>query len=242
MAFVCECGFRAELSAEQRQRLAASGGRAKCPKCGKINTPPVAKVTTGVTADKSTESESSIEHALGLDLPVEIQPDSVTADANRVTRFENLKRRLPLIVSSLALLVSVASFFRPQPRHIQVDSILVGKKDERRVEITPGDVLVAEKQKGPYIALTSENDEVEIIARHNERRATLWVSKDAAVAGTKVGNNEARMGASIAGPTTVLISREDQMMSAVTEVGATIVTATGKDLTQSQALVVRTFR
>ncbi len=35
MNFDCGCGFHAELSAKQRERIAVSGGRVKCPKCGK---------------------------------------------------------------------------------------------------------------------------------------------------------------------------------------------------------------
>ena len=38
MNFDCECGFHTELSAKQRERIAVSGGRVKCPKCGESST------------------------------------------------------------------------------------------------------------------------------------------------------------------------------------------------------------
>lgn len=66
MAFVCECGFRAELSAEQRQRLAASGGRAKCPKCGKINTPRIPNEMAVEPPQISSSHGNEIEALLGM--------------------------------------------------------------------------------------------------------------------------------------------------------------------------------
>lgn len=63
VAFVCECGFRAELSAEQRERLAASGGRAKCPKCGKSakvsRSVPTKTVIDASVDDRGVDLESS---------------------------------------------------------------------------------------------------------------------------------------------------------------------------------------
>ena len=66
MNFVCECGFRAELSAEQRQRLAASGGRAKCPKCGKIITPRIPNEMAVEPPQISSAHGNEIEDLLGM--------------------------------------------------------------------------------------------------------------------------------------------------------------------------------
>jgi len=66
MNFVCECGFRAELSAEKFQRLAASGGRVKCPKCGKRSTLRIPNETADEPAQVSTAQGSEIEDLLGL--------------------------------------------------------------------------------------------------------------------------------------------------------------------------------
>ena len=119
MAFVCECGFQAKLSAQQRQRLATSGGRAKCPKCGKICTVSELDVATDDSPELATESPTSIENALGLNLdeprqPIEMSETVKTAGTNVAALAPSkLKQRLPLALSSLALLISVAAFFRP---------------------------------------------------------------------------------------------------------------------------------
>ncbi len=69
-AFVCECGFRVELSAEKRERLAVSGGRAKCPKCGKtgksVESKPAAKLPDASVDDHGVNLESNASTEAGL--------------------------------------------------------------------------------------------------------------------------------------------------------------------------------
>ena len=57
MTFNCECGFHAELSAKQLDRIAASGGRVKCPKCGK---------RSELSGEKGTKKSSDTPPAIGV--------------------------------------------------------------------------------------------------------------------------------------------------------------------------------
>ena len=113
MDFVCDCGFRAELSAEQRQRLAASGGRAKCPKCGKIITPRIPNGMAVESPQISAAHGNKIEDLLGLKSdapsPPVAEPEQVSRAGTNVGALEagKWKQRLPLVLSSIALLTSV---------------------------------------------------------------------------------------------------------------------------------------
>lgn len=113
MTFVCECGFRAELSAEKRQRLAASGGRVKCPKCGKINTPRIPNEMAIEPPQISSAHGNEIDDLLGLNSaepspPVAEREEVRVADTSVGTlEAGKWKQRLPLVLSSIALLMTV---------------------------------------------------------------------------------------------------------------------------------------
>jgi len=113
MDFVCDCGFRAELSAEQRQRLAASGGRAKCPKCGKIITSRIQNEMAVEPPQKSSAHGNEIEDLLGLNSdepsPPVAEREQVSGAGTNVGALEagKWKQRLPLVLSSIALLMSL---------------------------------------------------------------------------------------------------------------------------------------
>src|SRR5438093_7533938 len=70
MALVCSCGFKLEISADQRQRLVATGERVACPKCGKLSKVAMSKTAPNIldaTQDaKSSTPTLAIDETLGL--------------------------------------------------------------------------------------------------------------------------------------------------------------------------------
>ena len=174
MAFVCESGYQVELAADQRQRLAETGGR----------------ITTAIKA----------------------------------AFFGKWKQHLPLLMSSLALLVSVASFFRSPPRNLEADSILVGTRN------------------GAYVAITTQKGKASVEAGKDDRRAVLEITEESAGLIAKVGPDMSTLFTSPEGPSLTLSRDEDRLMTAVTKFGAALVTGQGQEMKQRQGHIVRAFR
>ena len=174
MAFVRECGYQVEFAADQRQRLAVTGGR----------------ITTAIKA----------------------------------ALFGKWKQQLPLLISLLALLVSVASYFRSPPRKIEADSILVGTRN------------------GAYVAITTENGKASVEAGKDDRRAVLEITEESAGLLAKVGPDMSTLFTSPEGPSLTLSRDEDRLMTYVTKFSTALVTGQGKEMKQRQVHIVRAFR
>ena len=134
------------------------------------------------------------------------------------------KQHLPLLISLLALLVSVASFFRSPPRAIEADSILVGTRN------------------GAYVAITTDKGKASVEAGKDDRRAVLEITEESAGLIAKVGPDMSTLFTAPEGPSLTLSRDEDRLMTAVTNFGATLMTGQGKEMKQRQRHIVRAFR
>jgi len=128
MAFVCVCGCRMELSADQCRRLVASGEHVTCPQCGK-QSKPVAKaarknVQGAQEANASTPSVA-IEDLLGMNAVSEPIASSSTERSQKAeveTVSESITRASPLaVVKGWAVTAG-----RKLPQYVPILTMTVG--------------------------------------------------------------------------------------------------------------------